>query len=480
MTNIVKTLALVAVATMACASCTSGNADKNGPITTEVKPRPEGQQSMVGFAAAPLDTVRVGFIGLGMRGPDAVDRFAHIPDTKIVALCDIDSAKVARSQQILSRNGRPEAAGYYGSEDAWKQLVERPDIDLVYIATDWATHTPMALYSMEQGKHAAIEVPAATSLDEIWDLVNTSERTRRHCMMLENCVYDFVEMNTLNMAQQGLFGDIMHVEGAYLHDLTEFWPEYWNNWRLEFNRTHKGDIYPTHGMGPAAQLLDLHRGDRMTTLVAMDTKAVNGPKVWKEQVGDSVEFAQGDHTTTLIRTANGKTIEIQHDVLNPRPYSRAYELTGTKGYAAKYPVEGYSFMPEKMDSTAIPDYQNLSAHATLTPDQQKALLEKYTHPIIREVGDYARTVGGHGGMDYIMDYRLVYCLHNGLPLDMDVYDMAEWCSLGPLGAISIENGYAPVEVPDFTRGDWNRIKGYRHAMVPEKKMERRRTSFRPR
>lgn len=463
-----KTIIAAAAAIGMLASCGSKKSDSL-LIETEIPERPAGQEDMVGYAAAPLDTVRVGFIGLGMRGPGAVERFTHIPGTKIVALCDIDSAKVADTQKYLDEAGLPRAAEYYGSEDAWKQLAERDDIDLVYIATDWKNHAPMGLYSMEQGKHVAIEVPAATSLEEIWDLVNTSERTRKHCMMLENCVYDFFELNTLNMAQQGLFGEVLHTEGSYIHNLKEFWGEYWNNWRMDYNREHRGDVYPTHGFGPACQLLDIHRGDKINTLVAMDTKAVNGPAYIKETTGQEPEtFANGDHTMTMMRTENGKTIHIQHDVMNPRPYSRMYQLTGTKGFANKYPRSGYAFEPEQMDSTIVPDHENLSAHSWISDEQQKALTEKYTHPIITEVGNLAKEVGGHGGMDFIMDYRLVYCLRNGLPLDMDVYDLAEWSAMAPLSAISIENGSAPVAFPDFTRGGWQKLDGYRHAYAKDK------------
>lgn len=436
----------------------------SSPIVTQVPERPAGQSDMVGFAADPIDTVRVGVIGLGMRGASAVDRLIKVPGAKVVAICDIEMPRVEKSLQYFDKAGLQRAAAYGGKEDSWKELVERPDLDLIYIVTDWKNHTPMALYAMEQGKHAAIEVPAAMNLDEIWALINTSERTRRHCMMLENCVYDFFEMNTLNMAQQGLFGEVLHVEGSYIHNLEEFWPYYWNNWRMDYNREHRGDVYPTHGTGPACQLLDMHRGDRMTTLVAMDTKAVNAPAYIERTTGKAPEsFANGDHTMTMIRTAEGKTLHIQHDVVNPRPYSRMYQLTGTKGFANKYPMEGYAFEPAQLANDEVPDHENLSAHGYISDAQRQALTEKYIHPIIKEVGEVAKSVGGHGGMDYIMDYRLIYCLRNGLPLDMDVYDLAEWCSLIPLSAISIENGSAPVEVPDFTRGNWQKIKGYRHA-----------------
>lgn len=435
-------------------------------IKTEIPERPAGQTHMVGFAAEPIETVNIGVIGLGMRGADAVRRLTLVPGSKVVAVADIEQERTEKSLADLSERGI-KATGYGGSADAWKQLCERPDIDLVYITTDWLHHAPMAKYAMEHGKHVAIEVPAAMNLDEIWDLVNTSEKTRKHCMMLENCVYDFFELNTLNMAQKDLFGEVLHVEGSYIHDLGAFWDRYWNNWRLDYNQNNRGDVYPTHGIGPACQLLDIHRGDRMTTVVSMDTKPVNGPAYAEKLSGERPEsFANGDHTMSMIRTANGKTIHIQHDVVNPRPYSRMYQLTGTKGFANKYPSEGYSFVPEQI-AGSVADYQNLNAHGFISDEQRSELTKKYTHPIIREVGEAARKAGGHGGMDYIMDYRLIYCLNNGLPLDMDVYDLAEWCALIPLSKLSIENGSMPVEVPDFTRGHWNDIKGYRHAGVDE-------------
>ena len=318
---------------------------------------------------------------------------------------------------------------------------------------------------MEHGKHVAIEVPSAMTLDEIWALINTSEKTRKHCMQLENCVYDFFELTTLNMAQQGLFGEVLHVEGAYIHNLEEFWPYYWNNWRLDYNNENRGDVYATHGLGPACQLLDIHRGDRMKTLVAMDTKAVTGPELGKRYglANDSIEFQNGDHTMTFIRTENGKTILIQHDVMNPRPYSRMYQLTGTDGFANKYPIEEYCLRPDQVDAKEVPNHENLNMHAAVPENVKEALMEKYKHPIHRELEETAKKVGGHGGMDYIMDYRLVYCLRNGLPLDMDVYDLAEWCCLAELGELSMDNNCAPVAFPDFTRGEWNVVKGYKHA-----------------
>jgi predicted dehydrogenase len=435
-------------------------------IETPVPERPKGQTDVLQLTAPPMDTVRVGFIGLGMRGPGAVERFAQIEGTAIKGLCDVEADRVEECQKLLEKLGRPRATGYSGSVEAYKKMCERDDIDLIYIATDWIHHTPLAIYAMEHGKHVAIEVPAAMTLDEIWDLINTSERTRMHCMMLENCVYDFFEIATLNMAQQGLFGEVLHVEGSYLHNLDEFWPEYWNNWRLDYNMKNRGDIYPTHGIGPDCQVLNIHRGDRMDYLVAMDTKACNGPKVVKKQTGkDCPDFQNGDQTSTLIRTVNGKTMLIQHDVLTPRPYSRMYQVVGADGYASKYPIPQLLFRSGQLDNTETADYQNLNAHAALPDELCQEMLKKYLPPFVQEMEEKARQVGGHGGMDFLMDYRLVYCLHNGLPLDMDVYDMAEWCCLGPLTRISLENGSAPVAIPDFTRGAWNRIHGFSYAFA---------------
>ena len=456
-----KKLIFALVTTIALWSCS----EKSGIIEVEVPARPAGQEHVLGLTTEPLDTVRVGFVGLGMRGPGAVYRFTHIPGVKIVALCDVEADRVASAQEILKEAGLPEAASYSGSTEAYKEMCEREDLDLVYIATDWIHHVPVALYAMEHGKHAAIEVPAAMTLDEIWQLINTSERTRKHCMQLENCVYDFFELTTLNMAQHGVFGEVLHVEGSYIHNLSDFWDSYWNNWRLDFNQNNRGDVYPTHGFGPACQLLDIHRGDRLKTLVAMDTKAVTGPKCVEQQTGEKCEyFKNADHTLTMLTTENGKTMLIEHNVMTPRPYSRMYQLTGTDGFANKYPVEQYCVRPGENAPKNI-NHENLTAHGAVSDEVKDQMMATYKHPIHVELEAKAKEVGGHGGMDFIMDYRLVYCLRNGLPLDMDVYDLAEWCSIVELSSISLENGNMPVAVPDFTRGHWNDVKGYRHAFV---------------
>jgi predicted dehydrogenase len=426
---------------------------ENGTIVPQTPQRPAGQQSVIGLTAAPMEVVRVAFVGLGMRGPEAVSRWTNIPGTQIVALCDYEESRAVACQQILKKASMPKAAIYSG-ENGYEELCKRKDVDLVYIATDWLHHFPTAMCAMQNGKHVAIEVPSAMNIQECWALIEMSEKTRLHCMILENCCYDWFEMNALNMAQQGVFGEVIRAQGAYIHNLTPFWDEYWKagendrlGWRLDYNMRHRGDVYPTHGLGPVAQALDIHRGDRMMTLVAMDTKSVIG-KSLVEQRTDSTcnSFRNGDHTTTLIRTAQGKVIEIQHNVMTPQPYNRLYQLTGTKGFANKYPIEGIAL-----------------GHSFLNRDEKDSLITLYEHPILRKYGKTAREVGGHGGMDFVMDCRLVYCLQNGLPLDMDVYDLAEWCCLAELGALSMDHGCAPVAIPDFTRGEWNKVKGYRHA-----------------
>ena len=347
---------------------TAATAQKMSMLQTNVPERPAGQHDVLQLAVSPIPTVRVGFIGLGMRGPGAVERFAQIEGTDIKGLCDVEANRVESCQKLLERHGRPRATAYSGSTEAYKKMCERKDIDLIYIATDWVHHVPLAVYAMEHGKHVAIEVPAAMDMDEIWQLINTSERTRLHCMMLENCVYDFFELATLNMAQQGLFGEVLHVEGSYLHNLDDFWTAYWNNWRLDYNAKHRGDIYPTHGIGPDCQVLNIHRGDRMEYLVAMDTKPCNGPRVVKRLTGeDCPDFQNGDQTSTLIHTAKGKTMLIQHNVLTPRPYSRMFQVVGSDGYASKYPVNQLLFRSGTLSKTESPDYQNLNAHSAM-PD----------------------------------------------------------------------------------------------------------------
>ena len=427
-------------------------------IQTPAPARPAGQTDVLQLTANPIPVVRIAFIGLGMRGPGAVERMMHIDGVEIVALCDIRKERVELANQFLEEKGFPKAQAFYGDDEVWRQVTALPDVDLIYIATDWKSHAKIGVQAMKDGKHVAIEVPAAISMEEIWDLINTSEQTRKHCMQLENCVYDFFELTALNMVQQGLLGDIIHGEGAYIHGLQPFWGAYWNNWRMDFNREHRGDVYPTHGLGPVCLAMNIHRGDKLNYLLAVDTKPIGNPAYIKEKTGETVtDFRNGDHTCTLIATEKGKSILIEHNVTSPRPYSRMFQLTGTKGFANKYPSPGFALDGGVIDPEIAAGYKDLTAHEFVPETLRKLLMQRYKHPIAAGIEEKAKEVGGHGGMDFIMDYRLIYCLQRGLPLDMDVYDLAEWCCLIPLTGISLDNHSIPVEIPDFTRGAWNRL-----------------------
>ncbi len=403
--------------------------------------------NMSGFAAPKLDVVRIGFVGLGNRGPGAVNRMNKIDGVSIKALCDIRPEKVNAVKKSLEGSGHnPDV--YTGKEDEWKRMCDRADIDLIYIATPWSLHAPMAVYAMNQGKHVCIEVPAAKTMEECWQLVETSERTKKHCIILENCCYDFFELLTLNMARQGLFGEIVHGEGAYNHDLLNQNFEkdsYYNMWRLKENMRN-GNLYPTHGLGPVAQVLDINRGDRMDYLVATSTNDFSmGAKAKELAAKDDFykEYAKktyrGNMNVTTIRTEKGKTIMLQHDVSSPNIYSRIFKISGTKGSVIKYPDPARIAFGDE-------DWIN--------PDEFKKMEEQYQPPIIKRVGELAKQVGGHGGMDFLMDWRTIDCLRNGLPVDMDVYDAALWSAIAPLSEQSVANRSKSIDIPDFTGGSW--------------------------
>ncbi|MDQ4140421.1 MAG: Gfo/Idh/MocA family oxidoreductase, partial [Bacteroidota bacterium] len=403
--------------------------------------------NMSGYAAPKLDTVRLGFIGLGNRGPTHLEHATKIEGVEIKALCDIRPEKVAAAKKLSQIAGfKPDT--YTGKVDEWKKLCDRKDIDLIYIATPWHLHVPMALYAMEQGKHVAVEVPVAKTLEECWQLVETSERTRRHCVILENCCYDFFELLTLNMARQGFFGEIIHGEGAYIHDLLEgnfSKTKYYDMWRLKEN-FRNGNLYPTHGLGPIAQIMNINRGDKMDYLVSMSGNDFMMGAMAKELASKdefyrpfATKTFRGNMNTTTIRTSKGRTIMLQHDVSSPRVYSRIHLVSGTKGAAQKYPLPGHI-------STGHEDW--------LPEAELKTLEEKYLPSIVKKLGKMAKQVGGHGGMDFLMNWRLMDCLRNGLPVDMDVYDAATWSAISPLSEQSVTNRSNSVDVPDFTSGAW--------------------------
>nr|MEE4269707.1 Gfo/Idh/MocA family oxidoreductase [Candidatus Krumholzibacteria bacterium] len=417
---------------------------------TGCQPIPSVQRpNMCGFAAPSLDKVRVGVVGLGMRGPGAVERLAKIQDVEIVALCDIRPDRVDFTQTILKEHGRPRARGFSAGPEDWRNLCQM-DLDLVYIATPWDWHTPMALGAMTTDKHAAVEVPAALTIEDAWRLVDTSERTGRHCMMLENCCYDFFELQTFNMVRQGVFGELTHAEGAYIHSLVDYMQPkdgreiYQGHWRIKHNLKSNGNLYPTHGLGPVAQCLDINRGNKFDYLTSMSSQQAAFTE--HARLTGNTEFAdlptyRGDMNTTLIKCANGQSVMVQHDTSTPRAYSRIHLVQGSRGMARKWPRKGICLHEH--------------GHGFVDDEVFAQLEEQYRHPLTRTIGDIARKVGGHGGMDFIMDYRLIYCLKNGLPLDQDVYDAAAWSAVVPLSIASVADRSDSCEVPDFTRGRWS-------------------------
>jgi hypothetical protein len=408
--------------------------------------------NMSGYAAPKIDNVRVAFIGLGNRGPSHLNAMTKLDGVTIMGLCDIREERVQKAQERIAKSGHKPTL-YSGTKDAWKKMCDRKDIDLVYIATPWDMHVPMAVYAMEQGKHVAIEVPAAVTVDECWQLVKTSEKTRKHCMMLENCCYDFFELMTLNMARQGFFGDIVHTEGAYIHTLLEENFEkggYYEMWRLKENIGKNGNRYPTHGLGPVCQVMNINRGDKLDYLVSMSTiDNMMGEKA--KELAEKDDFYKpfvgkpyrGNMNTTVIRTNKGKTIMLQHDVTSPNVYSRIHKISGTKASALKYPLPG---------KVAI------GHRKWLNDAEMKELEQKYQPAIVKKVGELAKQVGGHGGMDFLMDWRLIDSLRNGLPLDQDVYDAALWSAIAPLSDWSVKHKSGSIDIPDFTGGSWKQNK----------------------
>jgi hypothetical protein len=426
-------------------------AQANAILAYEINTVPKTPKvfNMSGFAAPKIPMVRIGVVGLGNRGSDAVPRLCQIAGVELAALCDLDTSKIAKQQQVIAKAGLPKAKEYTGL-NGWKAMCENKDLDLIYITTPWSWHTPMAVYAMNNGKHAATEVSAAKTIDECWQLVETSERTKKHCTMLENCCYDFFEQMTLNMAQKGVFGELVHAEGAYIHNLLEQnfdKNQYSDNWRLRENSNRNGNLYPTHGLGPIAQCLNINRGDKMDHLVSISTNDFQMGKLAVEMAKKDPLYQEfvgkpfrGNMNTTIIKTNKGKTIMLQHDVTSTRPYSRIHLVSGTKGVAQKWPEPGKISL----------------GHQWMSEKELKEIEVQYTTPLVKHIGEIAKAVGGHGGMDFIMDWRLIDCLRNGLPLDQDVYDAAAWSSVIQASEISVAKKGRTVDLPDFTRGAWTK------------------------
>lgn len=396
------------------------------------------------FRVPPIDPVRVGFVGVGGMGQVHVRNFLNIEAVQVRAICDIVEEKVATVQKWVEEAGQPKPNGYSRGPWDFKRMCETEDLDLVFTATPWEWHVPVCVAAMENGKHAATEVPAAITIDECWQLVETAERTRKHCVMMENCCYDRIELMTLNMVRKGLLGEVIHAECGYLHDLRDI--KFSNVgeglWRLAHSIRRNANLYPTHGLGPVAQCMNINRGDAFDYLVSMSCVSRGLALYAAEKFGSDSpkarqKYALGDVNTSLIRTKKGKTIILIHDTNSPRPYTRIHLVQGTKGIVQKWPdrlyVEGRS-----------------PAHRW---EEFEPYAEEYEHPLWK--GLSARGEGrGHGGMDYIEDYRLVQCLRTGAPMDMDVYDAAAWSAVIELSERSVSNKSKPVDFPDFTRGRW--------------------------
>jgi predicted dehydrogenase len=407
-------------------------------------PRPRaGQERLFGLKHPPLDRVRVGFIGVGGRGMSLLGNLLDIPDVEVKAVCDVVPERVQRAQEQVRAKGQTEPAGYAPGERAFEELCRRDDLDLIYIATPWDWHVRMAVTAMKEGKHAAIEVPAAMTIDECWELVDTAEATRRHCFMLENCCYGEIELLVLRLVAQGVFGELTHAEAGYLHEARDYLLRDLPgaNWRRRFVATLDGNLYPTHGLGPVALYLGIHAGDRFDHLVSMSSRELALSRRRDAlPAGDSrrrESFACGDINTTLVRTALGRTIMVQFSMVHARPYSRINLVAGTTGTFCDYPPRLHLDGQPEGWVTDLQPYH-----------------ERYGHPLWKQLNAQARASGGHGGMDYVMNWRLIQCLREGLPLDLTVYDAAAWSCLVPLSIASVARGSAPVSVPDFTRGAW--------------------------
>jgi hypothetical protein len=400
---------------------------------------------MIGVKFEPRDKVRLGLVGAGGRGSFLLNNFLAVENIEVVALCDIVREKCVRNQETVAKSGQtvqPEI--YAGSDHAFENLAKRDDLDLVIVATSWDFHVPIATFCMNQGKHVALEVPAARTLDECWALVNTSEKTRRHCVQLENCCYGYNEMMVNRMVHADVFGELMHGGAAYLHDLRSllFSGEGEGLWRRFEHLKRNGNLYPTHGLGPVAFYMDINRGDRFDYLVSMSSLSTSLAFYRDAHVpaGDPRRretYACGDQNTSLIKTAQGRLIRLEHNVTSPTPYDRINLIAGTKGIFKDYPPRIF------LDGSQPEDWSPIDSFK-----------QKFESPLWTRMGQLAAKLGGHGGMDFIQCYRLIQCMRDGTVPDIDVYDAAAWSAPSALSEMSVANGSAPQKFPDFTRGRW--------------------------
>lgn len=390
------------------------------------------------------EEVRVGLAGCGGRGMSLLRDLLAIEGARVTAVFDVSSERAEAARVAVEQAGSPPPTVYEGDEESYRRLCDRDDLDLVYVVTPWKWHVPMAVTAMEAGKHVAVEVPAATTLEDCWRLVETSQRTRRHCVLLENCCYGYEEMLVLNLVRAGHLGDLTHAEAAYIHDLRSVLlaEEGEGLWRREPHTRLDGNLYPTHGLGPVARCLEIPERDRFTFLVSVSSREA-GLTAYRDahtSPGDPRRdevYRCGDMNISILKTEQGKTVILQHDIVSPRPYDRINLVSGTKGAFRGYPARIY-----------LDGQQEGGGHDWQTLD---AFKDQYEDPLWKAVGELARRRGGHGGMDFLMNYRLIECFHQGLPPAIDVYDAAIWSAPGPLSELSVSQGSAPVPFPDFLR-----------------------------
>lgn len=404
--------------------------------------------------------VRLGFIGVGLRGRNHLEMALYRNDVDVVAICDVDPKALALAQKMISNKGRNPAIEYGKGDHDFENLVKRDDIDGVIIATPWEWHVPMALASMKEGKYTGVEVSATVTLKESWDLVNMHEKTGAHCMILENVCYRRDVMAVLNMVRQGMFGTLSHVQCGYQHDLrevkfndginpygggVEFGEKGFSEakWRTQHSVDRNGDLYPTHGLGPVAEMLNINRGNQFLYLTSMASPSMGLHDYIVKKGGENhpnakVKFKLGDVVQTMIKCANGETILITHDTNLPRPYSLGFRVQGTNGIWTEDNKSIYldGVSPKKHSWEEFKPYQ-----------------EKYDHPLWKNHASDAENAG-HGGIDYFVLRAFIEAIKNKVAPPIDVYDAAAWSAISPLSEESIKKGSTAVQIPDFTRGKW--------------------------
>ena len=428
--------------------------------------------SMSHFAVPPIRHLRVGVIGVGGRGTPAVQRLAQIPGCEVTAICDINPERLDINQKWLKENRKPAAKewGRNGDAEAWKGLCDSDVCDVVYSATPRPMHAAINVYGMAHGKHVMQEVPGAFTVDECWETVEAAEKYRRHCFLLENCVYGEAEMLAFNLIHKGKLGEIVQSEVGYTHDqrTLQYNPADGKFWRIDRHLKRHGNYYPTHGLVPAGRCMDINHGDRFEHIVSMETKSAAFEQYGREAfpAGDwrhDAKMVRGDVNMSLIRTAMGKMVVLKHNVCTPTPYTRGNTFYGTKGVFTGHTLDFKDTDPYRLGSPcrfAWEDKPGEGAHKYFEQEKMQKLREEWKHPFWKVAGEIAQKVGGHGGMDFIMDLRWVYCLQNGLPLDTDVYDLATYSSIVELSERSVNAGGRTIDFPDYTRGGWRDAKPF--------------------